>query len=50
MFRYLAFSAKSPIEEVVEEILSGRITDGKTQAAVLKAYMLLKKERGNGEK
>ncbi len=31
-----------PLEEVVEKILSGEITDGKTQAAVLKAAMLLK--------
>ena len=34
-----------PIEEIVEEILAGSITDGKTQAAVLKAYLLLKKQR-----
>ena len=34
-----------PIEDVVEEIVSGRITDGKTQAAVLKASALLKKQK-----
>ncbi|MBP1554589.1 MAG: NUDIX hydrolase [Oscillospiraceae bacterium] len=34
-----------PIEEIVEEILTGKITDGKTQAAVLKAFMLLKKQK-----
>ena len=34
-----------PMEEVIEEILTGKITDGKTQAAILKASMLLKKQR-----
>ncbi len=34
-----------PIGELVEEILSGAITDGKTQAAILKAAALLKKQR-----
>ena len=32
-----------PIEELVADIMSGRITDGKTQTAILKAYFLLKK-------
>ena len=32
-----------PIEDLVEEILSGTITDGKTQAAILKAALLLQK-------
>ena len=32
-----------PIDEMVNSILNGEITDGKTQAAILKAYMLLKK-------
>ena len=31
-----------PLDEVVDEILKGNIVDGKTVAAVLKAYMLLK--------
>ena len=34
-----------PIEELVEDILSGKITDGKTQAAVLKAYMLISRQQ-----
>ena len=33
-----------PMEELVEEILSGKITDGKTQAAILKASMLMKRQ------
>lgn len=32
-----------PMEELVADIMSGRITDGKTQAAILKAYYLLRK-------
>ena len=35
-----------PIAELVEDILSGKITDGKTQAAVLKASLLIARERG----
>ena len=35
-----------PLEELAEEILSGTITDGKTQVAILKAAMLLKKQKG----
>ena len=31
-----------PMEELVEEVLTGVITDGKTQAAILKASLLLK--------
>ena len=31
-----------PLEELVEEVLNGTITDGKTQAALLKAYLRLK--------
>ena len=33
------------MEELIEEILSGKITDGKTQAAILKAAMLLKRQQ-----
>ena len=33
-----------PMDEVVDEILKGTITDGKTIAAVLKAYLLLGRE------
>ena len=36
------------MEELVEEILCGEITDGKTQAAILKAAMLIRKQKGNG--
>lgn len=32
-----------PLEELVRDVLEGRIADGKTQAAVLKAYLLEKK-------
>lgn len=35
-----------PIAELVEDILSGKITDGKTQAAVLKAAMLIPRQQG----
>ena len=38
-----------PLGELVEDILSGAITDGKTQAAVLKAAMLLKKQKEEDE-
>ena len=38
-----------PIVDLVEDILSGAITDGKTQAAVLKAAMLLKKQKEEDE-
>ena len=38
-----------PMEELVEEILQGRITDGKTQAGILKAAMLLKKQKESAE-
>ena len=31
-----------PLEDLVRDILEGRIADGKTQAAILKAYLLLK--------
>ena len=34
-----------PIAELVEDILSGKITDGKTQAAVLKAFMLISRQQ-----
>ena len=37
------------MEELVEEILQGRITDGKTQAGILKAAMLLKKQKESAE-
>ena len=35
---------KRPMEELVDEIVSGKITDGKTQVAILKAYEILKRE------
>ena len=31
-----------PLDDLVADILSGKIKDGKTQAAVLKAYLMLK--------
>ena len=34
-----------PLTNIVEDILSGKITDGKTQAAVLKAAMLIEKQK-----
>ena len=37
-----------PMEELIEEILTGKITDGKTQAAILKAAMLLEKQKPEG--
>ncbi len=33
---------KVPLESLVEDIMNGTIKDGKTQTALLKAYMLLK--------
>ncbi len=33
-----------PMDELVSEILEGKITDGKTQAAILKAALLLKRQ------
>ena len=36
-----------PMDELIEEILQGRITDGKTQAGILKAAALLKKQKEN---
>lgn len=35
---------KVPIEKLVDEIMKGNIPDGKTQTAILKAYMLLNKK------
>ena len=35
-----------PIAKLVEDSLSGKITDGKTQAAVLKAAMLIARRQG----
>lgn len=32
-----------PMEELIADIMAGRITDGKTQAAILKAHYLLSK-------
>ena len=29
-----------PLEALVQEIMEGRIADGKTQAAILKAYLM----------
>ena len=33
-----------PLDKVVQSVLSGEISDGKTQAAVLKAYIMLQRE------
>ena len=33
-----------PITQAVEKVLGGEIHDGKTQAAVLRAYIMLQKE------
>ncbi|MBQ9662720.1 MAG: NUDIX hydrolase [Oscillospiraceae bacterium] len=33
-----------PLEDLVNEVLTGEITDGKTQAAILKAAMLLRRQ------
>ncbi len=33
---------KMPLEDVVKEIMNGNIPDGKTQTAILKAYLYLK--------
>ena len=38
---FLNFQAV-PLEELVADILAGRITDGKTQAAILKVYCMLR--------
>ena len=38
-----------PIEELVSEILDGKITDGKTQAAILKASLLLRRKQAQEE-
>jgi ADP-ribose pyrophosphatase len=35
---------RMPLSTAVEKVLSGEIADGKTQAAVLKVYTMLKKE------
>lgn len=35
---------KTPIKDLVNEILSGEIKDAKTQAAVMKTYLLMQKE------
>lgn len=36
-----------PLDALVEKILAGEIPDGKTQAAALRAYMMIKKEGNN---
>lgn len=33
-----------PVKDAVEEVLAGRIPDGKTQAGILRAYMMLQGE------
>ena len=38
-----------PMEELIEEILSGAITDGKTQVAILKAARLIAGQNGGGK-
>ena len=35
---------RMPLEEAVDRILRGEIPDGKTQTAILKAYMFLNKK------
>ncbi len=35
---------KTPIKDLVDEIISGKIKDAKTQAAVLKTYLILQKD------
>ncbi|MBQ9988958.1 MAG: NUDIX hydrolase [Clostridia bacterium] len=35
-----------PLQELIDQILSGKIEDGKTQVAVLKALHVLKEEKG----
>ncbi|MBR0162017.1 MAG: NUDIX hydrolase [Oscillospiraceae bacterium] len=37
-----------PLEQLVEEVLSGEITDGKTQVAILKAARLLQRRKEQG--
>ena len=37
---------KIPLETLVGEIMNGNIKDGKTQAAVLKAYFKIKETKG----
>ena len=39
-------NASVPIDELVADIMAGRIKDGKTQAAVMKAYLMIK-DRGS---
>lgn len=39
---FLNFEAV-PLEELIEDVMTGRITDGKTQVAILKAARLLEK-------
>ena len=38
---------KIPLRDMVDMIMRGEIEDGKTQAAILKAYMLLEQEKRN---
>ncbi len=40
-------NGKIPLESLVGEIMNGNIKDGKTQAAVLKAYKILKDKKEN---
>ncbi len=39
---------KIPVDELVEMICDGKITDGKTQAAVLKAALIINKKKREG--
>ena len=39
-----------PLENAVRDVLDGKIKDGKTQAALLKAYMWLKRNQGAGSR
>lgn len=36
-----------PVEKLVEEVMNGEITDGKTQVGILKAYQYLNSERNH---
>ena len=38
---------KIPLDKMVEMVMSGEIRDAKTQAAVLKTYYILEKEKKN---
>ena len=41
---------RMPLDELVNEVMKGNIPDGKTQTAILKAYLYLKNNRNEEEK